>query len=128
MRRSARVLVIDDDPDVRTTIRWILEAEGFVVSLAANGQEGLDLLRREPADVVVTDIFMPEKEGIETIAELRRSFPQLPIFVVSGGGSARNTDYTVVARELGAQQIFKKPLDPQKLIDALHETLGTSAG
>ena len=127
MRRPARILVIDDDPDVRTTIQWILEAEGFVVSLAANGQEGLDLLKREPADVVLTDIFMPEKEGIETIAELRRAFPQLPIFVVSGGGSARHADYALVARELGAQQVFRKPLDPQILIDALHEALGTSA-
>ena len=105
MRRpSVRVLVIDDDPDIRDALRWLLEGEGFAVSVAANGAEGLTRQRREPADIVVTDIFMPEQDGIETLWKFRGEFPQVPIIVMSGGSSARGTDYLSVAHELGAQE------------------------
>ena len=107
-----RVLVIDDDGDVRESIQWLLEAEGYVVSLAANGREGLSLQRREPAHIVLTDIFMPEQDGIETLWQLREEFPGVPIIVMSG----READYSVVMRELGVKNTLRKPFDPHELI------------
>ena len=115
-KQPTRILVIDDDADVRDTIKWLLEAEGFVVSLAANGREGLILQRRQPAHIVLTDVFMPEQDGIETLWQLREEFPGLPIIVISGGGAARGTDYSVVVRELGVKNTLRKPFDPHELI------------
>jgi len=113
-----RVLVIDDDPDVRVLIQCLLEAEGFDVRTAADGREGLDLQEGEPADVVVTDIFMPNLDGMETIHELRRKFPDTGIVVVSGGGSATSKiDYLEIARLLGATHTLQKPVQPDLLVD-----------
>jgi DNA-binding response OmpR family regulator len=120
-KQPTRVLVIDDNPDIRKTIQWLLEDEGFVVAVAENGREGLGLQRRQPADVVVTDIFMPEQDGIETIWQLREEFPQVPIIVISGGGAAGKTDYMVVAHELGARKTLRKPVNPQELIDIVRQ-------
>jgi CheY-like chemotaxis protein len=117
--RTTRVLVIDDNADVRATIKWLLESEGFSVALAANGTEGLEQQKDHPASIVVTDIFMPEKDGIETIFELRREYPQAKIIVMSGG-SSRGADFTDVARELGAAVALKKPVDPAVLIAHVH--------
>src|SRR4051812_17307984 len=120
MRRpTTRILVIDDNSDIRDTLRWLLEGEGYLVSVAANGAEGLRLQRNQPADIVVTDIFMPEQDGIETLWKFREEFPNVPIVVMSGGGAARGTDYLSVARELGAEKALRKPLDPQELIDVV---------
>jgi CheY-like chemotaxis protein len=79
-----RILVIDDDEDVRDVLQVLLESEGYAVSAAADGHEGLLLQRRSPAAVVVTDIFMPGKEGIETVVDLVQEFPQTKVIVVSG--------------------------------------------
>jgi two-component system chemotaxis response regulator CheY len=115
-----RVLVIDDDPDVRVLVQSLLEAEGFDVRTAADGREGLDLQEGEPADVVVTDIFMPNKDGVETIHELHRKFPHTGIVVVSGGGSATsNIDYLHIARLLGASHTLQKPVRPDFLVDVV---------
>ena len=117
-----RVLVIDDDPDVRVTIQSLLEAEGFDVRTAADGREGLDLQEGDPADVVVTDIFMPNLDGVETIHELRRKFPDTRIVVVSGGGSAASkNDYLEIARLLGAAQTLQKPVQPDLLVDVVRD-------
>jgi len=118
-RPNTRVLVIDDHPEIRDSLRWLLEGEGYMVCAAANGLEGLRQQRKEPADIVVTDIFMPEQDGIETLWKFREEFPGVPIIVMSGGGAARGTDYLAVARELGAKKALKKPLDPQELIDVV---------
>jgi len=117
--RTTRVLVIDDNSDVRESLRWLLESEGYSVSVAAHGVEGLRLQRKQPADLVVTDIYMPEQDGIETLWKFREEFPSVPIIVMSGGGAARGTDYLLVAQELGAKKTLRKPLDPQELIDVV---------
>jgi CheY-like chemotaxis protein len=116
-----RVLVIDDNSDIRNTLRWLLEGEGYLVSVAANGLEGLKLQRGSPADIVVTDVFMPEQDGIETLWKFREEYPQVPIVVMSGGGAARGTDYLSVARQLGASRTLAKPLDPQELINVVRQ-------
>jgi len=118
---NKRVLVIDDNPDMRRTMQMLLETEGFAVSVAADGEEALRLQRELPAAVVITDIFMPGKEGIETIFELRKQFPQTKIIVMSGGSRAKGMDYLSVARELGAVKALKKPFAPDELIDAVRE-------
>ena len=127
--RKKRVLVIDDDPDARVLVQSLLEAEGFEVRTAADGREGLDLQDGEPADVVVTDIFMPNKDGLETIQELRRKFPHTSIVVVSGGGSAtRNIDYLHIARLLGATHTLQKPVQPDVLVDVVRGLARLPAG
>lgn len=119
MERSLHVLVIDDDPDVRRTTEWLLQDAGFTVSVVTSGQQGLRLQRARPADVVVTDIYMPEKDGIETIAEFRQRFPRVPIVVISGAGSTGTINHLFAARELGAHEVLRKPFDPNKLIEAV---------
>jgi DNA-binding response OmpR family regulator len=117
----ARVLIVDDDPGVRNFLRMVLEVEGYEVEYAADGNQALAAQRQNPAAVVVTDIFMPEAEGIETIVKLREEFPATGIIVMSGGGTRGNADYLALARELGAARTLKKPFGPQELIDAVRE-------
>jgi DNA-binding response OmpR family regulator len=116
-----RVLVIDDDEDFRNlALLWFrscgIEAEG-----AANGAKGLALQRAKPAGVIVTDIFMPEMEGIETIHDLRRQFPEAKIIAMSGRDARMKFDVFAVAREIGAARTFKKPFKFQELIAAVRE-------
>ena len=123
--RPIRVLIVDDDAGVRNFLRMLLELEGYEIATVANGNEALEAQRQDPAAVVLTDIFMPEAEGMETIVQLRKEFPQARIIVMSGGGSYRGTDYLKLARELGASKTLKKPFAPQDLIDAMREITGT---
>ena len=123
--RPIRVLIVDDDAGVRNFLRMLLELEGYEVVTVGNGNEALEAQRQDPAAVVLTDIFMPEAEGMETIVQLRKEFPQARIIVMSGGGSYRGTDYLKLARELGAAKTLKKPFAPQDLIDAMREVAGT---
>ena len=116
-----RVLIIEDDADFRMlALRWFhscgIEAEG-----AANGVAGLALQRTRPADVVVTDIFMPEMEGIETIHDLRREFPEVKVIAMSGRDPRMKFDVFEVARQIGAARTFKKPFRFEELISAVRE-------
>lgn len=117
-----RILVIDDDEDVRDVLQVLLESEGYAVFAAADGHEGLLLQRRSPAAVVVTDIFMPGKEGIETVVDLVQEFPQTKVIVVSGASPhAAKADYGQLAVSLGAVRFLPKPLQSQDLIAAVRE-------
>jgi DNA-binding response OmpR family regulator len=120
-----RVLIIEDDTDFRMlALRWFqscgIEAEG-----AANGVAGLALQRTRPADVVVTDIFMPEMEGIETIHDLRREFPEVKVIAMSGRDPRMKFDVFEVARQIGAARTFKKPFRFEELVAAVRELSGT---
>jgi DNA-binding NtrC family response regulator len=121
VRDPTHVLVVDDDAGMRNFLRMLLELEGYSVALARNGLEALDMQRKHPAAVIVTDLFMPEAEGMETIIQLRNEFPHARIIVMSGGGAYRGADYLKVARELGAAATLKKPFASHDLIDALRE-------
>jgi DNA-binding NtrC family response regulator len=121
---ARRVLIIDDDADVRSILQALLENEGFICTVAADGEEGLRVQRSTPASVVVTDIFMPGKEGIETVFELVREFPQTKVIVVSGGAHIAGVDYGRLAVQLGAVKFLKKPFRPQELIDLVRELAG----
>ena len=124
----ARILVIDDDADVRAVILDTLESAGHEVILAGDGNQGLRLQRLHQAELVITDILMPEKEGIETIRELRHEFPKQKIIAMSGGGRAlASLDYLKVARELGAHVVLHKPFGSDKVLDAVRVVLGTAS-
>jgi len=124
---STLVLVVDDDPGLRNFLRMLLEVEGYAVRTARNGLEALESQRQQPAAIVLTDLFMPEVEGMETIVRLRAEFPQAKIMVMSGGGAYQGADYLALARELGAVKTLKKPFPPQDLIDALRDVCASSS-
>lgn len=111
----AKIIVIDDDEMVRTMVARVLIRAGHEVRQAEDGAQGLALFRAQPPDVVVTDILMPGKEGIETIRELRRVAPQARIIAMSGGGEGHNLGYLDFARHLGADEAIAKPFLPEEL-------------
>lgn len=116
---ARRILIIEDDFDLASIIRVALETCGYDVSIATNGRRALALQRARPADIVVTDIFMPEMDGIETIEALQKEFPRIPIIVMSAGAKAGQVDYLRVARMLGAAKCLRKPFDLADLIAAV---------
>jgi DNA-binding response OmpR family regulator len=110
----ARVLVIDDDLNLRKTLGLILATDGHEVELAENGLVGTRLQRANPFDLVLTDLHMPEKEGIETIMELRKDFPDIKIIAISGAGKTGPDDETLgFAKKLGADEVLQKPIENQ---------------
>jgi CheY-like chemotaxis protein len=124
---SATVLVVDDDPMVLQAVTLLLEDHGFTVLAAVDGVQGLQLYRNHRPDVVLTDIIMPEKEGIALTRELRREFPDAVIVAMSGGGRMGNSDYVTIARALGADAGLYKPFDDDELVDALRTALARDA-
>jgi CheY-like chemotaxis protein len=118
-----RVLIIDDDEQVRALLYEILERAGFAVIEAINGAEGLKLYRSQPTDLVITDLIMPEKEGVETILELRREFPDARVVAISGGGRNGGRDYLLIAAQLGARRTVAKPFSRQDILDAVRGAL-----
>jgi DNA-binding response OmpR family regulator len=122
----ARVLVIDDHTEIRELLRLTLQAAGYDVAVAPNGREGLELHRERPAELVITDIFMPEQEGLETIQELRRQSPSPKIIAMSGGGSLGALEYLPAAKEFGADHAIGKPFDCEAMVAAVREMLGTA--
>lgn len=119
----SRILIIDDDDQVRGFLRHLFTREGYEVDEAADGAEGLKHFRAAPSDVVITDIIMPEREGIEVITELRRQSPKTRIIAISGGGRIGPESYLPLAREFGAARTFAKPLDKNELLAAVRELL-----
>jgi DNA-binding response OmpR family regulator len=111
-----KILVIDDDTIVRMTVVQILEDAGYEVSSAEDGARGMALFLSEPPDLVVTDIIMPEQEGIETIGQMRKARPDAKIIAMSGGGRIGNTDFLKIALALGAMNAVPKPFDPEELL------------
>ena len=116
-----RVLVIEDNEDFRKLALLWFQSYGIEAEGAANGVQGLALQRARPADVIVTDIFMPEMEGIETIHDLRRQFPETKIIAMSGRDTRVKFDVFQVAREVGAIKTFKKPFKFEELVAAVRE-------
>ncbi len=115
----ARILVMDDDEQIRKVMRQVLEREGHQVVLALNGKEGIALHLDQPVDLVVTDIIMPELEGIATIMELRRTTPDLKVIAMSGGGAVDAKDYLRLAKMAGARLTLTKPIRLEQLREAV---------
>lgn len=123
---SARILVVDDDALFREAVRIGLQAAGFDVIEASDGMEALRTLRAQPSDLIVCDLFMPGKDGLETIPELRREFPQTKILAVSAGGAARDVNVLRVADHLGAAEVLRKPFDQSALLAAVQRLLASA--
>jgi YesN/AraC family two-component response regulator len=115
----ATVLVVEDDALARPAIAMILEDHGFTVVTAVNGIDGLRKFRENKPDVVLTDIIMPEKEGIGLILDIRRESPDVKIVAMSGSGRMGNSDYVSIAMRLGANASLYKPFDDQQLIQTV---------
>ncbi len=124
--KGKHVLLIDDEPGVRSLLRAALESHGYTVDEAGDGREGARRFREGLPELVIVDIFMPEKEGIETLLELRGAHPELKCIVVSGGGMTGAFDYLSHARALGACRAFAKPFRLSELLDAVLELTGGS--
>ena len=119
----AHILIIDDDPQILDMLGQTLKREGHGVVKALDGKEGLKLYREKPTDLVITDIIMAETEGIEIIMELQRDFPDVKIIAISGGGRIEPEEYLYIARTLGVQKTFAKPIERDELLKAVNELL-----
>lgn len=122
----ADILIVDDDSSLRAVMRKILEKHGHQVREATDGALALDMVRQSRPDLLVTDLYMPEKEGIETIMEARATFPDLRILAVSGGGSMGPGAPLRDAEALGADASLAKPFSVDELADAVQRLLPSS--
>ena len=119
-----RILIIDDDHQILLMIKKMLERAGFEVDLASNGNEGIELIKKVSVDLVITDIIMPEKEGLETIREMKRLCPDLKIIAMSGGGKVSADNYLNTAKIFGASKIMAKPFSQKQMVSAVQDLLG----
>jgi len=120
MSQTAKtVLVVDDDPDMRLSLKLALDLAGYSASLAANGREAIEQQKKHPADIVITDIFMPEADGFDIIDILRRQFPRTKTVVMSGAGKLAKREYLSTAAIIGVDATVQKPFDVEALLDTL---------
>lgn len=124
--RADTILIIDDEPMIRHLAARILDRAGYRTVSAANGIQGLACFRRERPALVITDLIMPEREGIETIRHILREGPNTPIIAISGGTLTGTADFLAMARELGATAILRKPFEPIELLLLVERCLGDS--
>lgn len=118
------ILIIEDEGPLRKMLGKVLAREGYRVSEAANGEEGMRRFRVQPADIVITDLIMPEKEGLELIAELKKEFPQTKIIAISGGGwRIDEEEYLTLAEKLGVDYALPKPFHKDNLLSVVAELL-----
>ena len=115
------ILVIEDDSHIRSVIRQMLEQAGHNVMEARDGEEGFILFKKKNADLVITDIVRPKKEGIETIVDLKAEFPEVKIIAMSGGGRLGPETYLQIADGFGSDRILTKPFSRNELLEAIRE-------
>ena len=119
----SRILIIDDDINLCLILHEVLRDEGYEVSVAADGAKGIKLQRTQPASLLINDIYMPNKEGIETIRDFREEFPSVPIIAMSGGGRLKTQGGLFTAKELGAAVILRKPFETSDLLRSVAAVL-----
>ncbi len=119
----AKILLIDDDPALLNLVQLGLSAEGYQVRTACDGKVGVKLLQQEMPDLVITDLVMPEQEGLETIIQLRKHHPQLKIIAISAGIHKGTIDMLPAALLLGAQKTLSKPFTLEALVTAVQDVL-----
>ena len=119
----ARILLVDDDDHVRRPVQMNLTRTGHQVVEARNGREAMDIYQREKFDVVITDLIMPEQEGLETIQLLKRQNPNVRVIAISGGGRLSADNYLQLAEKLGALRTLSKPFTTEELVTAIAEVM-----
>ncbi len=117
----ATILIIDDEEPIRILLRSVLETEGYEVMEAPNGRIGLELYRHRPTDLIITDILMPELDGLDMLLELTREFLHAKVIAISGAGGEQNV--LDVAKLFGARQTFQKPFSMPQLLGAVRYEL-----
>ncbi len=120
---ETRVLVIDDDPQMRSFMEKCLTRAGYEVTLARDGAEGLYIFDIEPFDLIITDLFMPDRDGLEVLRDIHRKAHAVPILVISGGSPDMPQDFLQFASALGADTTLSKPFGPDELLDAVSKLL-----
>jgi DNA-binding NtrC family response regulator len=123
MTNPKRILVIDDEPTALDLLRRILEMNGYEVTVAKNGQEGVELFEQHPCDLVITDMVMPIKDGLQTILDLRMEAPELPVIAISGGGTISKERYLAVAGYLDRVITIAKPFAIEQIVEAVEKLL-----
>ena len=121
-----RILIIDDEPQIRSMLTLMLEREGYEVVEASDGVDGIKIYRQNPADLIITDLIMPNKDGIGMIIDLKKEFPNVKIIAMSGGGLNKPDGYLKGAKKLGAACTLTKPIDREKMLEAVREILKES--
>ena len=119
----ASIMVVDDERQTRMMLRQMLERANYEVMEAENGYEAIQIFRQHPADLIIMDLIMPKKEGIETIIEMRAEFPYIKIIAMSGGGRVGSETYLELAAKLGALRTLVKPIERDVLLDNIREVL-----
>jgi DNA-binding response OmpR family regulator len=119
--RPTSVLIVDDNADMRSFVKIVLEQAGFEAQVATDGERALALQRAYPVDVLITDIFMPECDGIELIHRFKSAFPQAKIIAMSGGGRISKRDYLPLAADIGADLVLRKPFAADTLLNMLQD-------
>lgn len=114
-----RLLIVEDDADMRLSLKLALEMAGYITEVAADGREALAIQKQRPVDILITDIFMPETDGFEVIDAVRRGFPQTRIVVVSGGARLAKREYLLDAALMDVDAILPKPFDVETLLMTL---------
>lgn len=120
---SVSILLVDDDEHFRTMLCEALTGEGYQVLEASNGQKAIELYAGQPTDLVITDLVMPEKEGLEMIVEIKRFHAGVKIIAISGGGRGNSQDYLKIAKAFGAQRVLAKPFSHCELLEAISQVL-----
>jgi DNA-binding NtrC family response regulator len=123
----ARILIIDDESQIRSMLRLMLERVGYEIAEAPDGIEGIRQYRENPADLIMTDLLMPNNDGIGMIIDLKKEFPNVKIIAMSGGGVNRPEGYLDGAKKLGATRTLTKPIDRDEMLKAVKETLQDTA-
>jgi CheY-like chemotaxis protein len=121
-----RILLVDDDESFRKMVRLTLTKFGYDVVEAANGKDAVKVHAAGPADLIMTDLIMPEQEGLETIQLFRKQHPNVKIVAMSGGGRINGQDFLVIAKFFGADRTINKPFANRELADLLAELLPKS--
>ena len=124
----ARILIIDDEPQIRSMLTLMLEREGYEVVEASDGVAGIKIYRQNPVDLIITDLIMPNKDGIGMIIDLKKEFPDVKIIAMSGGGLNKPEGYLKGAKKLGAACTLTKPIDREEMLRAVKNTMKESAG
>ena len=124
----ARILIIDDEPQIRSMLTLMLERDGYEVVEAPDGVEGIKVYRQNPADLIITDLIMPNKDGIGMIIDLKKEFPDVKIIAMSGGGLNKPDGYLKGAKKLGASCTLTKPIDREEMLRAVRDILKDSPG
>ena len=125
MTAGAKLLVVDDNADTRQSMKLLLERAGYEVEVAQNGARAVEMQRSLAAEILITDIFMPELDGLETIERFRREFPAVKIIAMTGGGVNFNREnYLLSADVAGADAVLRKPFEKSTLLQALQKVSG----